>query len=69
MIEGEEGDVGKHLAEKKKQDLSNGPDGEERGRFPAVDADESRKPRSEEEMQKEAQWLAQEMAKDSANGR
>ncbi|KAJ4363068.1 Dinucleoside triphosphate hydrolase [Neocucurbitaria cava] len=34
-----------------------------KGHFPAVDND-SRKPRSDEEMQKEAEWLAEEMAKD-----
>lgn len=59
MMESEEGDVGEHLREKAAQT-----NGEKRGRFPAVDADESRKPRSEEEMREEAEWLAKEMALD-----
>ncbi|KAI9714106.1 MAG: hypothetical protein M1828_001228 [Chrysothrix sp. TS-e1954] len=45
MLEGPEGDLGRHQAGKSK--------------FPAPDAD--RQPRSEEEMNKEAQWLAEEM--------
>lgn len=50
MMEGEEGDVGKHLRE------TTG----ERPRFPKVD-DASRKPRSNAEMTEEAQRLAQAM--------
>lgn len=53
MLEGEEGNVGKHL-----QEWS-----ENRPRFPKV-ADEARKPRSKEQMTEEAQRLAQEMEKD-----
>lgn len=52
MMEGEEGDVGKHQREQEQ----NG-----RPQFPRVDADEDRKPRSKEDMQKEAEWLAGEM--------
>ncbi|KAF2201065.1 HIT-like protein [Delitschia confertaspora ATCC 74209] len=60
MMEGEDGDLGRGFRER---------DGEgTRGKFPAVDA-ESRQPRSEEEMRKEAEWLAEEMAKDASEGR
>lgn len=59
MMESEEGDLGKSLRER---DAGNVPG---RGRFPAVDADENRKPREEDEMRKEAEWLATEMEKDS----
>jgi bis(5'-adenosyl)-triphosphatase len=62
MLEGEEGDLGKHM----KDNADGKSDGEQkRGRFPAVDADEARTPRSDEVMEKEAQWLADEMAKDA----
>ncbi|KAL8775364.1 MAG: hypothetical protein Q9209_000372 [Squamulea sp. 1 TL-2023] len=50
MLEGEEGDVGRHLWENSTK----------RPKFPAVD-DSARKPRSESEMAQEAQKLAQEM--------
>lgn len=50
MLEGEEGNVGKHLRESKG----------DRPQFPAVDND-TRKPRSDEEMTAEAQKLAREM--------
>jgi bis(5'-adenosyl)-triphosphatase len=65
MMEGEEGDLGRQFAEQErnKQKQSEQAAGDQRGRFPAVDA-EDRKPRSDEEMQKEADWLAEEMAKD-----
>ncbi len=53
MLEGEEGNVGKHF-----QELS-----ENRPRFPKV-ADETRTPRSEEQMAEEAQKLAQEMVEE-----
>ena len=53
MLEGDEGNIGKHLRE------SNG----DRPRFPAVDND-TRKPRSDEEMTAEAQKLAREMEVD-----
>ncbi|KZF25475.1 HIT domain-containing protein [Xylona heveae TC161] len=56
LLESEEGDVGKHQSEQQKY--------RERAKFPAVDADENRKPRSEEEMRKEAEWLASEMQKE-----
>ena len=52
MLEGEEGDVGKHLREN-----SAG-----RPKFPAV-GDKARNPRSETEMAEEAQRLASEMEK------
>jgi bis(5'-adenosyl)-triphosphatase len=56
MLESEDGDLGKNFRER---------DGvTQRGKFPAVDADENRKPRSEEEMRKEAEWLEEEMKKE-----
>lgn len=58
MLEGEEGNVGRHQREKE------APVGE-RPQFPAPDAE--RKPRSHEEMEKEASWLAEELAKDRAS--
>jgi bis(5'-adenosyl)-triphosphatase len=54
-LEGPEGDVGAHLA---------GKVGERRAPFPRVD-EAARRPRSEEEMVKEAAWLAAEMEKES----
>ena len=63
MIEGEEGDVGGHLAERDADERGEG----RRARFPAVDADEDRKPRSEDAMKKEAEWLAGEMAKEETS--
>ncbi|KAF1960585.1 HIT-like protein [Byssothecium circinans] len=63
MLEGEEGDLARQLRESK-EDKANAEG--KRGRFPAVDADEDRKPRSEEEMGKEADWLAEEMANDAS---
>ena len=53
MLEGEEGDVGKQM---RRRDSA-------RPKFPAVDND-GREPRSEEEMLKEAEWLAMEMARE-----
>ena len=53
MLEGEEGNVGKHHRESKG----------DRPKFPAVDND-TRKPRSDEEMAAEAQKLAREMEVD-----
>jgi bis(5'-adenosyl)-triphosphatase len=52
QMDGEEGNVGKYLSDA------------ERGHFPAVDADESRQPRSLQDMVREAQWLADEMKKE-----
>ena len=57
MMESEDADLDKQLRHKLRAAS------EKRAHFPAVD-NESRKPRSDEEMQKEAEWLAQEMAKD-----
>ncbi|KAI9709864.1 MAG: hypothetical protein M1812_007572 [Candelaria pacifica] len=56
LLEGGEGDVGRHLLERHVK---------ERPKFPTVEKDEERRPRSEEEMRKEAEWLAREMEKDS----
>ena len=55
MLEGEEGDVGQHLKER------------DRGRpqFPVVD-EQNRRPRTEEEMIKEAEMLAKEMEPSSS---
>jgi bis(5'-adenosyl)-triphosphatase len=63
MMESEDADLNKQLQEKERTARMDLAEDERRGRFPAVDND-SRKPRSDEEMQKEAEWLAQEMAKD-----
>lgn len=52
QLEGEEGDVGKWQRR-----------GERQGKFPKVE-DEERKPRSMEEMEREARWLAEEILKD-----
>jgi bis(5'-adenosyl)-triphosphatase len=53
-LEGPAGDVGAHLA---------GRAGESRAPFPRID-EAGRRPRSEEEMAREARWLAAEMEKD-----
>lgn len=58
MMESEDGDLANQF-EKREHGQAK------RARFPAVDADEHRKPRSDEEMSKEAEWLAEEMAKDA----
>lgn len=62
MMEGEDGDLARQLRER---DDGDGDGDVKRGRFPAVDADERRRPRSEDEMTREAEWLAREMAKDA----
>jgi bis(5'-adenosyl)-triphosphatase len=62
MMEGEDADLAKQM----KANAESKAGGEEkRGKFPAVDADEARTPRSDEVMEKEAQWLADEMARDA----
>lgn len=53
MMESDDADLSRQLEQK------------ERGRFPAVDND-ARKPRGDEEMEREAEWLAQEMTADLA---
>jgi bis(5'-adenosyl)-triphosphatase len=65
MMESEDGDLGRQYGERERERSGDQVNGQKRGRFPAVDADESRKPRSQEEMQKEAEWLAQEMVIDA----
>ncbi len=60
MMESEDADLSKQLADKER---AEGAEVGKKGRFPAVDND-SRKPRSDEEMLKEAEWLAEEMATD-----
>ncbi|KAH7121008.1 HIT-like domain-containing protein [Dendryphion nanum] len=67
LLEGEEGDLGKQFAQSEKKKSDESANGSTRGRFPAVDND-SRQPRSEEEMMKEAEWLANEMANDNKEG-
>jgi bis(5'-adenosyl)-triphosphatase len=52
QLEGEEGDIGQWQRGK-----------ERTGKFPKVE-DEERKPRSMEEMEREARWLAEEILKD-----
>lgn len=63
MMESEDADLNKQLKEKERAAWADGAEDDRKGHFPAVDND-SRKPRSDEEMQKEAEWLAAEMAKD-----
>lgn len=63
MMESEDADLGKQLKEKERVARTELREEEKKGGFPAVDND-ARKPRSDEEMQREAQWLAEEMAKD-----
>lgn len=63
MMESEDADLNKQLKEKERAASADLADDQKRGRFPAVD-NESRKPRSDEEMQREAEWLAQEMQRD-----
>lgn len=63
MMESEDADLSKQLADKERAASAHLAGDEKKGRFPAVDND-SRKPRSDDEMQKEAEWLAEEMAKD-----
>lgn len=58
-LEGEEGNVGGHLKE------AQGSSGSKREDWPK---DEDRKPRSDEDMKKEADWLRAEMAKDEVEG-
>lgn len=63
MMESEDADLNKQLKEKERAAQAELAEDGKKGKFPAVDND-SRKPRSDEEMQKEAEWLAQEMAKE-----
>jgi bis(5'-adenosyl)-triphosphatase len=63
MMESEEAHLGKQMQKKEQAAQAELAEDEKRSKFPAVDND-SRKPRSDEEMQKEAEWLAEEMAKD-----
>ncbi|KAG9944270.1 bis-tetraphosphatase, partial [Aureobasidium melanogenum] len=55
QLEGDEGDVGRHQREQ---------EGVRKGKFPKVE-DDKRQPRSMEEMEKEARWLAEEIQKDA----
>jgi bis(5'-adenosyl)-triphosphatase len=66
LLEGRAGDLEKGFRERDRgeseKEVRSGDGGEsKRGKFPAVDADEDRKPRSAEEMEREAQWFAREM--------
>jgi bis(5'-adenosyl)-triphosphatase len=61
LLEGEEGDVGKHQRELGHAEGNEGP---RRNKFPKVD-EHQRKARSMEDMEKEARWLAEEMQKDA----
>jgi bis(5'-adenosyl)-triphosphatase len=56
LMESEDGDLARQLKKRDEGDMK-------RARFPAVDADEHRKPRSEQDMCTEAEWLAEEMSK------
>ncbi|KAI7325231.1 hypothetical protein KC315_g8028 [Hortaea werneckii] len=55
-LEGEEGNVGRHQQEQQQQQQER-----QAGQWAK---DEERKPRSKEEMEKEARWLSEEMEKD-----
>ncbi|KAF2733289.1 HIT-like protein [Polyplosphaeria fusca] len=70
MMESDDAHLGSQLRERDaKQTLHrSGAAQDERGRFPAVDADD-RKPRSEDEMRDEAEWLATQMAEDEQRAR
>jgi bis(5'-adenosyl)-triphosphatase len=63
MMESEDADLSKQLEEKERLAKAELAEEEKKAKFPAVDND-SRKPRSDEEMQKEAEWLAEEMGKE-----
>ncbi|KAI4941032.1 hypothetical protein J4E91_011025 [Alternaria rosae] len=63
MMESEDADLSKQLANNDRASRADIAEEEKKGHFPAVDND-SRKPRSDDEMQKEAEWLAEEMARD-----
>ncbi|CAI9636114.1 unnamed protein product [Alternaria burnsii] len=63
MMESEDADLSKQLADKEKAAKAHLAGEEKKGRFPAVDND-SRKPRTDQEMQEEAEWLAEEMVRD-----
>ncbi|CAN9107434.1 unnamed protein product [Alternaria alternata] len=63
MMESEDADLSKQLADREKAVKAHLAGEEKKGRFPAVDND-SRKPRTDQEMQEEAEWLAEEMARD-----
>lgn len=60
-LEGEEGNVGEHQRE---AEGKNKPESSEKRKKGEWAQDEDRKPRSKEEMEKEAKWLRREMAKD-----
>lgn len=61
-LEGEESNVGAH--QKEAEDSY----GKKERKVEEWPKDEDRKPRSKEEMNKEAQWLREEMAKDEQEG-
>lgn len=64
MLEGEEGDMSKIMQEVVSKNNKNS--NRRTGSFPSVD-NESRKPRSNEELSQEAEWLASEMEKEPAS--
>jgi bis(5'-adenosyl)-triphosphatase len=59
LMDGPEGDVGSHLKQRDEPAARN--------YRMKVDADEDRKERTEEELKKEAEWLARELEADAAN--
>lgn len=63
-LEGEEGNVGRHQREADVND--SGAQSRSKGEWTK---DEDRKPRSKEEMEKEARWLKEEMDKDEESGK
>ena len=63
-LEGEEGDVGGH--QKEAESAGAGAKASAKGGSAEWIHDEDRKPRSKEDMNKEAAWLREEMANDNA---
>lgn len=63
-LEGEEGNVGWHFEEARELGRKEGKTAGRRGGEFEVARDEDRKPRGEEEMRREAEWLRQEMEKE-----
>ncbi|KAH7379481.1 HIT-like domain-containing protein [Pyrenochaeta sp. MPI-SDFR-AT-0127] len=67
MMESKDADLNALLKEKERAAGTDHAEDRPKGSFAAVDND-SRKPRSDEDMQKEAAWLAEEMATDEHVG-
>jgi bis(5'-adenosyl)-triphosphatase len=64
LLDGEEGDIGRILREKQKEGEDSQEQHPRKSKFPVVD-NESRKPRDEKDMAREAEMLAKEMEKET----